>query len=421
MSASRISIVLSLALAVPHLRADDWPQFLGPTRDGVSKETALNVDWAKKEPAVVWKAEVDEGVSSFCIVTALPAPSQRPVLGPKLYTMGNNHSKEAVQCLDGATGKSLWKQVYRCRNETRNFGGGTVSTPSYDAGLLYTLSHHGNLFCWDATTGEKKWEADLEEEYKGHRMQWGWAESPLVTGSLVVVQTGAADGALLALDKLTGKPVWKTGVDMPGYATGLPFEFANKPAVAFFNASGLVGSSLENGKELFRFGWKTEFDVNASMPLYKDGVFFLSSGYGRGCAAIDVSSGTPAQRWANPSMCLHFQNSVLVDGKVYGVSGDNRGNTTGELKCIDFATGALAWSEPMGKTYGQIIVVAGKLLIQADTGELVAVQPSAAKYQELARMQVLGGAKAWTVPAFSNGFIYCRQNEGSMVCLDLRP
>jgi outer membrane protein assembly factor BamB len=403
------SLPLFLILVQVAIRADDWPQFLGPNRDGISKETALNLDWAKKEPRVVWKADVSVGVSSCAIV------------GGRLYTLGNDHSKDVVLCLDAKTGKQIWKQIYRCKNETRNFDGGTASTPTFDEGRVYTLSHQGNLFCWNAENGEKIWEADFVDDYKGQKSQWGWAESPLIAGNLVVVQAGGKDAGLIALDKVSGKLVWKQGNDQPGYASGLALETNGAKAVAFFNAAGLVASNLADGKELFRFPWKTDFDVNASMPLLHDGALFISSGYSSGCAVIDVKNGAPVEKWRNKTLSLHFQNSVLVDGKVYAVSGDNRENMKGELRCIDFATGALAWSEPMGKTYGEIIVVAGKLLIMTDQGELVLVQPSPEKYAELSRIQVLGGARAWVAPAFSNGLIYCRQNLGSLVCLDLNP
>ena len=401
----RLLLLPFLALSA---KADDWPQFLGVNRDGISRETALNTNWDAKEPPVVWKKNVFVGASSMAVV------------GKRLYTLGNDRSKDVVHCLDAGTGNLLWKQVYRCKNESRNFNGGSATTPTVHDGRVYTLSHQGNLNCWKADHGEKIWEADLVADYGGVKPQWAWSGSPLVVGEMVIVEPGGEGTSRIALDRKTGQVLWKQGSDAVSYASPITWSHENRAALALFNAAGLIGVNAADGAEIFRFPWKTQFDVNASTPLYHEGAFFHSSGYGSGAAVIDIRGASPVVRWQNKNLSLHLQNSVYLNGKIYAVSGDNRGEK-GQLKCLDFLTGEVAWAERMGQAYGQIVVVAGKLIVLTDQGEVILVEPDPVKYVERGRFQAVAGAPAWSAPAFSNGLLYVRQNLGDLVCLDLRP
>ncbi|MCE9518646.1 MAG: PQQ-like beta-propeller repeat protein [Verrucomicrobia bacterium] len=401
-------IIVGAAFAL-FARADDWPQFMGPGRDGVSHETALNINWSKKPPTILWKANVGLGVSGASVV------------GGVVYSFGYEDGKDKLRCLEAATGKPVWEQAYKCKAGKRMFDGGTAATPTVDGGFVYTLSHIGQLFCWEAATGKLVWGQDLAGDLKGRKMQWGWSASPLVVGNNLIVDPGGEGTARVALDKSTGKVAWQKGNERAAYASAIIFPHAGKTAVAFFQNEGLIAFSPESGDELFRHPWKTECDANASTPLFHDGAFFLGSGYGCGCTVIDVGSGMPIVRWKNDSLSLHFQNSVLLAGKLYAVSGDNRG-TKGELKCVDFKTGVTAWGVPLGVAYAHIIVAAGKLLIVTDQAELVLVDPNPEKYVELGRMKVHDQAtRVVGIPSFANGLFYARSNSGELVCVDLRP
>ncbi|MES2707339.1 MAG: PQQ-binding-like beta-propeller repeat protein [Verrucomicrobiota bacterium] len=389
-------------------RADDWPDFLGPKRRGISAETEWRKDWGRAEPEVAWKLQVGVGSSSMSIA------------GGKLYTMGaHREGREAVICLDAASGKEIWRQEYPCKFDKRMFDGGTSSTPVVDGDRVYTLSYLGNLFCWQAADGTKLWERNLEKEFKGVRPRWGWSGSPLVVGNMLIVEPGGNGSSVAALEKTTGKTLWQKGSDPVAYAAPMIFSNAKMRGVALFNASGLVGINPTNGDELFRQEWKTDYDVNASQPIHKDGAFFLSTGYGTGAGLAQVTGGSSTLKWRSKEAMTQFQSGVLVGSEVYLVSGDN--SARAELKCLDFATGAVKWSHRTGSgSNGHVIAVGGKLIVVPDSGEVLLVEASPEAYQELGATHPLPG-RVWAAPAFSNGRLYVRNNNGTLVCLDLRP
>lgn len=389
------------------VRADDWPDFLGPKRRGVSAETLWNQEWEAAEPKTAWKVQVGVGSSSMSVV------------GGKLYTMGaHREGREAVICLNAATGKEIWRQEYPCKFDKRMFDGGTSSTPVIDKDLVYTLSYLGDLYCWRAADGSKVWQRNLERDFKGVRPRWGWAGSPLVVGNMLIVEPGGNGSSVAALEKTTGKTLWQKGSDPAAYAAPIIFSGPAMRGVALFNASGLVGINPVNGDELFRQPWKTDYDVNASQPIHRDGSFFLSTGYGTGAGLAQVSPGSTSLKWKNKAVMTQFQSGVLAGNEVYVVSGDN--SSKAELKCLDFATGTVRWSHRVGSgSNGHVIAVGGRLIVVPDSGEVLLAEAGPAGFKELGSTHPLPG-RVWAPPAFSDGRLFVRNNNGTLVCLDLR-
>lgn len=389
-------------------RADDWADFLGPKRRGTSAETGWRQNWEQEEPKAAWKVQVGVGSSSMTVA------------GGRLYTMGaHREGREAVLCLDAATGKEIWRQEYPCKFDKRMFDGGTSSTPVIDGERVYTLSYLGDLFCWQAADGKQLWQRNLETEFKGLRPRWGWSGSPLVVGNMLIVEPGGNGSSVAALEKTTGKTLWQKGSDPAAYAAPIIFSNAKMRGVALFNASGLVGINPTNGDELFRQPWKTDYDVNASQPIHRDGEFFLCTGYGSGAGLAQVTGGSSNLKWRNKAATAQFQSGVLVGSEVYLVSGESSGKA--ELKCLDFASGAVKWSQRVGTgSNGQVIAVGGKLIVVPDSGEVLLVEASPAAYKELGSTHALPG-RIWAPPAFSGGRLFVRNNNGTLVCLDLRP
>lgn len=387
--------------------ADDWPDFLGLKRRGISAETAWRQDWDKEEPKTAWKVQVGVGSSSMSVA------------GGRLYTMGaHREGREAVICLDAATGKEIWRQEYPCKFDKRMFDGGTSSTPVLDGDRVYTLSYLGDLFCWRALDGQKIWQRNLETDFKGVRPRWGWSGSPLVVGNMLIVEPGGNGASVAALEKTTGKTLWRKGSDPAAYAAPTIFSSGKLRGVALFNASGLVGINPTNGDELFRQEWKTDYDVNASQPIHKDGQFFLCTGYGAGAGLAQVSAGSSSLKWRSKAAMAQFQSGVLVGPEVYLVSGDNSAKS--ELKCLDFATGAVRWSQRVGTgNNGHVIAVGGKLIVVPDSGDVILAEADPAGFKEIGTTHALPG-RVWAPPAFSDGRLFLRNNLGTLVCLDLR-
>lgn len=373
--------------------AADWPQFRGPARNGISTEKGWSARWPKQGPKAVWKVNVGKGHSSVA------------VSGGRVYTMGNSADRDTVFCLDAATGRTVWKQSYRC--PAKDYPG-PRSTPTVSGGRVYTFSRDAQLYCLNSATGKVVWSRNLIRDHKVNSPTWGFASSPIVEGNLVIVNAGAAG---VAVDKTTGKTVWQSGTKMGGYATPVAFSAAGKRCVAVFSSDALAGVEAKSGKQLWSYPWKTDSGVNAADPLVAGDQIFIASGYGKGGALVKVSTGKATAVWQNRSMKSHFSSPLLVKGNLFG-------NDDGTLRCLDFRTGTVKWSKGgLGK--GGLMAADGKLIVLSEHGLLSIVQATAAGYKELAAAQVLGGT-CWTAPVLSGGRIYCRNQEGDLVCLNVQ-
>jgi outer membrane protein assembly factor BamB len=380
--------------------AVDWPQWRGVNRDGVSNETISPANWGKEGLKQLWKKDVGTGVSSVAVT------------GGRLYTMGNSGNMDVVFCLDAATGAEIWRHTYPQPLDDRSFEGGPAGTPTVDGDKVYTLSHEGDLFCLAASTGKVVWKKNLPKDFNGFRQKFGYAGSPLVDGNLVIVDSGGPGASTVALDKTTGAVRWKSGNDEAGYSSPVAFDLGGVRCVAVLKAEALVGLNAANGEELWRYPWKTKYDVNAPTPLVFGDKIFVTSGYGTGCTALQVRPGGVSVLWRNKNMRSQLSSPVLVQGYIYGIDGDQGG---GELRCLEVANGTVKWKANIGG--GALIAVGGYLVVLNERGELIVAEASPTNYRQVARAQVLGG-HCWVAPAVADGRIYCKNNQGTLVCLD---
>jgi outer membrane protein assembly factor BamB len=390
---------LALAFTLPLAtlaHAADWPGWRGPDRSGISTET----NWSPENPVPLWQATVGQGYSSFAVSQG------------RLYTMGNINDVDHVFCFNAATGQELWRHSYPCSARDPNGYHGTRATPTLDGNRLFTLSREGHLFCLNAATGAPLWSKHLQKDLRGRAPKWGFAGSPLVEGNLLLVETGAARGSMVALDKTTGQEVWRNGSDAASYSSPIAFSWAGDRVVATFSAQALVARRVADGQELWRFPWRTSFDVNAATPVVHDSKIFISSGYNKGGALVDFSGRQPKALWENRNMRNHMNSSVLHQGHLYGFDEN-------DLKCIDFATGREVWTERRyGK--GSLMLADGKLILFNDSGRLAIAHATPEGYQEISGTQVLGGRNTFVAPVLSHGRIYCRAGD-TIVCLDVSP
>ena len=383
-----------LAMTLP-TRAADWPCFRGPDHDGISKETGWSVTWPAEGPKKLWKAKVGIGFASFA------------VRAERVYTTGNLKENDVVFCFDANTGAEVWKYSYPAKLDPKYYEGGPSATPTVDGDRVFTFSKRGVIHCLDAAKGTVIWSKNLMEELKAKMPTWGFAGSVLIEGDLAIVNIGTAGAAL---NKNTGKVVWSSGDEEAGYATAVPCAVGGQRAVALVIRQDVVALGVKDGKELWRFPWKTEYDVNAADPILAGSKVFISSGYNHGGGVFDVSTQPANKLWENKNMRNHFNSCVLWQGHLYGVD-DN------QLRCLDFNAGDVKWTEKsVGK--GSLILADGKLIVLSEKGELMVADASPTAFKPLARAQVLGG-KCWSTPVLANGKIYCRNAAGDVVGVDV--
>lgn len=389
---------LLAATTMGPLAAADWPQWRGPLRNGISAETGWE-RWAAGGPKRLWAAQVGEGFSAVA------------VKGGRVYTMGNTGGKDTVFCLAAGTGRVVWRHSYPC---PAGDYGGPRATPTVEGNRVFTFSREGQALCLNTASGARIWGRDLRRETGAAPPGWGFAGSPLVIGRLVIYNIGTAGAAL---DKVTGRVVWKSGSGAAGYASPVAYSVDGQRGVAVFTGTGLVGQDPGTGRPLWQFPWDTQFGVNAADPIFSGDTVFISSNYNRGGALLRLGTGAkrrqggPTVVWQNRNMRNHFNSCVQLGGYLYG-------NDENTLKCIEMRTGAERWRR-RGIGKGGLIAANGHLLVLTERGTLVLSRANPRQYSELAHASVLRGT-CWTHPVLANGLVYCRSHEGELICLDLR-
>lgn len=381
----------------------DWPTWRGPARDGMSSETGWLKVWPESGPKKLWTMQVGAGYSAVA------------VKGNRVYTMGATQSEDTVWCLNSDTGEVLWKHTYA--HPQRFYGAdpmpiGATATPVLDGDRVFTLSREAVALCLDAATGKEVWQQDLIRESGGLPPRWAHAGSPLIQGNLAIYNVSSAG---VALDKATGKVVWKSEHGIAGYSTPVPFAIGQHRGVAFFTAAGVVAADLATGKGLWQHEWRTPpGNVNAADPVFVADKVFISSGYNRGCALLQMSGApraAPQVVWENKNMKTQFNTCVLIAGHLYG-------NDSGTLKCLDVKTGEETW-QMRGMGLGGLTAADGHLIVLTERGLLSLVKASPDKFSEVASAPVVNG-RCFTSPVLANGRIYCRSLDGQLVCVDVR-
>ncbi len=378
--------------------AADWPNYRGPDHNGITKETNWTSDWGDSGPKVLWKKSIGMGFSSMAVADG------------RVYAMGNQDKKrDVVYCFDAATGNEIWTHSYPCPLLPKYYEGGTLSTPTVDGDRVYTLSKMGSLFCLNAADGKVIWHKELHEDMGYELPTWHFATSVLIVGDMAVLNIGDAG---LALNKHTGEPIWSNGKGKCGYATPVPYVMDGQPGLAIFGKNSMIAVSPKNGGKLWEFPWVTKNDVNAADPIIFGNYVFISSGYNRGCALLEIDDGQVDKVWESRVMRNHMNCCVLYGGLLYGFDEST-------FKSITPMDGTEKWRDrSLGK--GALMMSAdGRLIIMSDKGELVIAQANPDQFKPLRRAQILPREKCWTTPVLANGRIYARNAPGDMVCVDV--
>jgi outer membrane protein assembly factor BamB len=397
--------------------AGDWPQWRGPSRDGVVSLPGMRTQWPSKGPKMLWQAECGEGYSGVSVA------------GGRAFTLsqGKNEGEEVVLCWDASTGKELWRREYPCPATAfkRDQGLGPRSSPTLDGDRLYTVGVTGVLQCLDVANGNVHWRHELLGEFAARNPEWGVSFSPLIEDDLLIAMPGGPNGnSLAAFNKRTGELAWKGGDDPAGYSSPLAATLAGRRHVLCFMGNSLVSVAPNDGQLLWRYPWETAFQVNAAMPLVfsmrqADGqqadYVFLSSNYGKGCAVLRVVDGgggrLEARRvYESNQMGNHFNSSVRYKDHFYGFH-------EAELTCMEVRTGRIAWKKK-GFSKGSLLRVDDHLLILGELGQLALAEATPDAYQELASAR-LSRKKTWTPLTVADGKLYWRDQE-QVVCYELK-
>ncbi len=387
-------IPLLFAVAVSTAGAEDWYRWRGPDLNGISQEAGWQSQWPDTGPKQLWTASAGTGFSSFSVHQG------------RVFTMGNTGNTDSVFCFDARSGKVLWQHSYPCPLEPKFFEGGPGATPAEDNGRVYTLSRRGDLLCLNETNGAVVWSKNLNRDLGLEIPNWGFTGSALVDGDFVIVNAGDRG---TAFDKTTGKVAWSSAKAGAGYATPLVLPGAEK-GVLIFTVMGLQAVKEANGAGMWAFPWKTEYDVNAADPIISGNRIFISSGYNRGAAVVEVNGHHPQTIWENKNMRNHFNSCVLWKGNLYGVD-------ESELRCVSFDTGEVKWKFPQfGK--GSLMMADGKIIGLGEKGVLYVAEATPEAFKPISRATVLNG-RCWSTPVLSDGHIYCRNATGKVVCLDV--
>ncbi len=375
------------------IKAPEWPQWLGPNRDGISTEAAWTTDWPEEGPTVLWKASLGEG------------PAAVSVKDGRLFTMGYVDGSDVVYCLDSETGEEKWRYAYPCAKFDQAHDGGPSCTPSIDGNRVYTLSREALVHCFDAATSEIVWSKDMRERLEQDLPAYGVTGSPLVEGDRVIIEAGRT----FALDKMTGDVIWESEEFVAGYSSPITFDFGERCRVAVFNQFGLFIFDVESGEEIFRDEWKK---VNHCVtPVIQGDRMFLTAYYGDGCRLYKLDPAGIEKLYENDNMKSVYAQPMVLDGYLYGFDFET-------LKCIELETSETVW-EKEGFKFGLLSMADGKLLIMSDQSELIIAEATPEEFREIANAQVLGGLCV-TMPTLCNGLLYLRNGKGEMVCLDVR-
>jgi outer membrane protein assembly factor BamB len=407
---SAIVIVLCLQLSAastsPAPASSDWPQWRGPDRNGIAKETGLLKAWPTAGPPVVWSiGNIGEGYGSISIK------------GEHIFVQGVKDRQSSVFCLNRADGKIVWVAALGARLG-QDRGPGPRGTPTVDGDQLYALAENGELACLKATDGSIVWRRNILKDFGGRNPKWLISESPLVEANNVIVTPGGEGASIVALDKLTGKTVWKTNElsDEAGYSSCLAVDIQGVRTIVGFTGNAGVGVRASDGKLMWRYEKVSNRTANITTPVFYDNKVFYTSGYDTGCALLSVKAQGGEVKadeiYFNREMMNHHGGVVLIDGYVYGFNNSI-------LSCVEFATGKTVWRDrSVGK--GTLTFADGHLYLLSENNVAGLAEASPAGYKETGRFQIADqGWPSWAHPVVCAGKFYIR-NQGTLTCYDVK-
>jgi outer membrane protein assembly factor BamB len=413
-----VSAVVSFA---DPLRGGDWPQFRGPNRDGISSDTGLLTTWGTAGPPLAWKASgIGAGFSSVAVT------------GGRIYTMGDRGGAQTLMALDQTSGKPIWST--RVGPTWDDEMGGPRGTPTVDGDRVYAIGTEGDLVCVDAATGREQWRKSLPRDFGGRMMSmWKFSESPLVDGDRLVFTPGGPNAFIVAVDKRTGRELWRTaapslgprGREGAGYSSIVVSNGAGVRQYVQLTGRGLVGVRADNGKLLWGYNRVANDVANIPTPIVKGDLVFASTGYQAGSVLLKLvpsAQGVDAQEvyfLEARTLQNHHGGLVLVGDHVYGGHGHNRGFPI----AVELATGKVAWGGDIrnaGTGSAAVTYADGHLYFRYQNGVVILIEATPAGYKEKGSFTIPDvNNPSWPAPVVSGGRLYLREQD-TLYAYDVR-
>lgn len=401
-----------LAFSLSTVTADDWPAWRGLGRDDLSKEKGLLKAWPAGGPKVQWIFK-DAGIGY----------SGPAIVKGKLYTMGAREDVEQLICLDVQTGKELWA-VELGPVLQNNWGDGPRATPTIDGEFIYAMNAKGHLSCLAIKDGRSVWKVKMVEDLGGALPNWGYTESVLVDGNKIICTPGGGKGSMAALDKTSGKVLWRSSdiTKSAWYSSPVVAELHRKRQYIQLVNGNLFAADAQDGKVLWKTDWRGTVAVIPT-PIVSGNSVYITSGYGAGCKKVSISADgglTVDYDLQKEGIVNHHGGVILLDGKLYGHC------DAGGWTCQNFADGTVVWREPkFGK--GAIGYADGMFYcLQESDGTVVLIEASAKGWKESGRFKLdpqttkrKKDGRIWTHPVISNGRLYLRDQE-MIYCFDVK-
>ena len=399
----------------------EWPGWRGPNRDGVAQETGLLPEWKAGGPPLAWKVSgTGTGFSSMA------------VSGGRIFTLGDRDGAQQVIALNESDGKLLW--MARLGSPWSDEMGGPRGTPTVSDELVYAVGPEGDVVAVEAATGKERWRKSLVRDFGGSMMSmWKFSESPLVDGDRLIVTPGARDAALVALDKKTGKEIWRAaipdlgpkGKDGAGYASVVISKAAGVKQYVQLLGRGLVGVRAEDGKFLWGQNNVANNVANISTPVVHANWVFASTGYQTGSAFVELSKagdGIQAKEiyFLDPKTFQnHHGGFVLVGNQVYGGHGHGKGFPI----CVELTTGKVLWGGDIrnaGEGSAAVAYADGNLYFRYQNGVVILIRATPEGYQEKGSLKIPDVKNpSWSHPVIAGGRLYLREQD-TLYAYDLK-
>jgi outer membrane protein assembly factor BamB len=398
-------VAIAIVLAGVTIGANDWPQWQGPDRTRISKETGLLKEWPRSGPPLVWTATgLGTGYGSMAVV------------GDRIYVQGARMRQSFLVVYNRADGKEMWSKPLGA-TEGNDQGPGPRGTPTVDGDRVYVLSEAGDLWCLK-TDGGEVWHRNILRDFNGRQLRWLISESPLVDGPHVVVSPGGQGAGMVKLDKMTGKTVWtaKDLSDPAGYSSITAADVGGVRTYMTFTADAGVGVRASDGKLMFRYPNAANSTANIATPIFSDNKVFFTSAYDTGGGLLNLTTQNGEVKakeiYFTRNMKNHHGGVVLVDGYLYGYNDSI-------LTCLEFATGKVMWRDrAVGK--GSVTYADGNLYLQGEQNTVGLAQATPSGYVEKGRFSIPDkGYPSWAHPVISDGRLYVR-NQDSMMVYDIK-
>ena len=411
-----LSFVVALLLAWPVggslLSAADWPQFLGPARNGVYGGAPLAESWPSGGPRVAWRKQVGQGFAG-------PA-----VAGNRVILFHRVGREEVVDALDAGTGALQWHHAYPTSyRDDFGFDEGPRAVPVVVNNRVYTFGAEGMLSALDLATGKPVWSVDTQRRFNVRKGFFGQAGSPLVDDGRVIANVGGTDGGksagIVAFSADTGAVLWTVTNHEASYSSPVIGMFGGKKLAVFFTRQALIGLDPSNGAQVFQRPWRSrsQNSVNAASPVIVDDLVFVSATYDTGATVVRAAGSTLTPLWeSDDALSNHYATSIYYDGHLYGFHG--RQEFGQAFRAVEFRTGKVKWSQERFGA-GTVLLAGNRLVILRENGELVLAAAAPDAFRSIARAQILQGVVR-AYPALADGFLYARNSTDTLVCLDLR-